>query len=89
MKQETLINKTIELIGCDKARISSPGSTHFMIIGYRRNTKEDSGQWVQNGKTFDFDYFREYCIASGETYGELWEDVEKYAELINNDKVVK
>jgi len=72
-----------EMFKCDSARISSPlGKTLFLIIGYKRNTREDKGQWVdQQGKHLNWDYLLETCIASGDTEFELMESARRYLEL--------
>ena len=87
MKKTTLIKRTINLLSCDTARISSPCRKHFMIIGYNRNTKDDEGQWIKNGKPFDFNYIHEITIASGKTLKELWKNVKYYNKLIERDEL--
>ena len=59
------------LLGADTARISQPCSRMYLIIGERRNTRGDPGQWMRNGKPVDFDYVAERVVASGDTAEEL------------------
>ena len=57
----------------DSIRASSPlGTTIFLILGYRRNTKDDPGVNVnQDGEVVNWDYVREETVASGETEEDL------------------
>ncbi|MGV8086382.1 MAG: hypothetical protein ACP5N1_02005 [Candidatus Woesearchaeota archaeon] len=77
-----LVEKCRELIKCDTARITTPMNKMYLIIGFNRNTKDDSGQWIDNnGNKFDFDYVAEKVIASGHTPEELLESVKEYNRL--------
>lgn len=76
MTAKGVIAKTIELLGCDTARIFTPHRMHFMVIGERRNTKNEPGQWMKNGTPYDFDYIAEKVIAKGRTYKALWENIQ-------------
>jgi len=81
-KYSGLVEKCREIIKCDTARITNPMNRIFLIIGFNRNTKDDSGQWVDNnGKNFDFDYIAEKVIASGNTPEELLKSVKEYNRL--------
>jgi hypothetical protein len=81
MKQEQLIRMFIKMFNCDTARISTPCGKLFLIIGWNRNTKDDPGQWLKDGKPFNFDYVKEKVIASGETEAELIESAKEYKRL--------
>ena len=76
-----LINKCKEIVKCDAARIIKPLDRMFLIIGFNRNTKDDSGQFIKNGEPFDFDYVQETVIASGDTNEELIANVKEYQRL--------
>jgi hypothetical protein len=60
------IQRFLKMFGCDTARISRSMGKLFLIIGWKRNTKDDPGQWYRNGEPIDFDYTHEEVIASGE-----------------------
>jgi hypothetical protein len=92
-KNKSLIDKFIAMFGCDTARISSYNSspdlpTHFLILGWNRNTKtereagREHGQWLKDGEPMDFDYVHEQVVASGNTEGELIASAEHYKSLI-------
>jgi hypothetical protein len=55
----------------------------FLIIGFNRNTKDDAGQWMQNGKPYDFDYVEEHVVALGKTEDELMESAREYQRVRN------
>lgn len=78
-----LIARCRSIINCDVARISKPIKRMYLIIGFNKNTKDDSGQWVKDGKPFNFDYVDEHIIASGDTEDELIASVEEYKRLSN------
>jgi len=82
MNNKKLIKKCRDIIECDAARISYPGDTLFLIIGFNRNTKQDEGQWFNNEKRIDFDYVQEKVVASGKTEEELLSSVKEYACLL-------
>jgi hypothetical protein len=70
------------LLKADTARISKCDSGKmFLIIGFKRNTKDDAGQWLKDGKPIDFDYLAERCVASGRTMCELEESAREYKRL--------
>ena len=90
---EDIINKTIELLECDTARIVTARKKMFLVIGFYKNTKNeiswtsnnsniDRFQWFKNGESYDFDYVKENVIANGRNYEELWESVREYKELL-------
>ncbi len=68
---------------CDSIRISTPLDTMFLIIGFKRHTKDVPGQWLKNGEPFDFEYIEEKCIASGNTEAELISSAIEYKRLCN------
>ena len=81
MKEKQLIKECRKIIKCDKARISKPLGRMFLIIGFKRNTKDDEGQYMKNGKPYDFDYIDESVVANGNTPEELIADTKEYARL--------
>lgn len=75
-----------DVVECDAARVSRPlGSTMFLIVGFRRDTRDDPGQWYANGDPVDFEYFEEHVVASGGTPEELLADAKEYAEMLATD----
>jgi len=76
-----LIKKCRKIVKCDTARISKPLDRMFFIIGFKRNTKDDPGQFTKNGQPYDFYYMQENVIASGNTEEELIENVKEYQRL--------
>ncbi len=77
-----LSSKCMEIIECDTARISMPGGELFLIIGFNKNTKDDSaGQCLINGEPVDYDYVAEKVVASGKTENELIKSTKGYSEL--------
>jgi hypothetical protein len=70
------------LLKADTARISKFESGQmFLIIGFKRNTKDDHGHWYKNGKPIHFDYVAEHCVASGKTMRELEASAREYKRL--------
>ena len=67
---------------CDAVRFTRPGGRWFLVIGYRRITEEDPGQWYRNGEPYDFDYLAETVVASGGTLRELWDSARAYNRLL-------
>lgn len=80
-----LIDKFVEMFGCDAARIITPCGRPFLIIGFNRNTRQDTGQWTRNGEPIEFDYLQETVIASGDTEAELIESAKKYKRLLGQE----
>jgi len=80
---ERLVRLFRRMFKADTARLSSPlGETIFLIIGFNRNTKDDSGQWFdQSGNVLNWDYVQESCIASGDTVSELIASAKRYKRL--------
>lgn len=81
--ESALIERLRELFpGADTVRISSPCRRMFLIIGHKRNTRGDAGQWVdQDGNARDWEYVAETTVASGGTEQELLEAAERYQAL--------
>lgn len=71
------------LLKSDSARICRPGGGDmFLIIGYRRNTRDDPGVWVDgDGLRKDWDYTQEATVASGRTVRELIASAKHYQRL--------
>lgn len=67
-----------QLLGFDTARIVKPIDKMFLIVGTRRNTKDDPGCVELNGERVDYDYVAEQVVASGFTDEDLIESAEKY-----------
>lgn len=66
----------------DEARITMPAGKMFLVLGYKRNTKDDPGQWVdQDGNERDWQYLHEETVASGETEAELIACAKHYKRL--------
>ncbi len=81
-----LSSKCMNIVKCDTARISKAGDNIFLFIGFNRNTKDDSGQWVEidsdgNKKSRDWDYIQESVVASGKTEDELIKSAKEYKRL--------
>lgn len=77
-----LSSKCMKIIECDTARISKVGNKLFLIIGFNKNTKDDSvGQCFINGEPVDYDYVAEKVIASGKTENELIKSTKEYSGL--------
>ena len=87
--KKAIIGWAIKLFKCDTARITSPCSTHFMIIGHNRHTKDDEVFWV-SGKTkkrVDYSYVAETVIASGKTLSLLMQSIKNYYKLTKIKKI--
>lgn len=79
-----LLKRCREIVECDTARISRPlvDGRMYLIIGFNRNTKDDSGQYVdENGVRKDFDYIKESIVASGFTEDELIASAKEYVKI--------
>ncbi len=70
---------------CDSVRFSRPGRKTFLVLGWRKGTEEDIGQWYRNGEPYDFDYLEEHCIASGNTLAEVWRSARECNALSGMD----
>lgn len=72
-RQTELLERVKRWFKCDTARIATYSGKRFLIIGWNRNTANDSGcgYTTSNGKRVDYNYIEEKCIASGRTYAEL------------------
>ncbi len=71
----------VRMFKCDTARISKVGNRMFLLIGHRRSTKDDTGQWERNGEPYDFEYVAEKVIASGDNEAELLASAKEYKRL--------
>lgn len=69
------------LFKCDSARVVTYGKRSFLIIGHRRNTRQDNGQWCKDGVPIDFDYLSETVVASGDTEKQLLASAREYRRL--------
>ena len=81
----SLIQECRKHIRCDTARISKICGKMYLIIGFNRNTKDDTGNQIVNedNERVDFDYIRESVVASGDTEEELINSAKEYGELSN------
>ena len=80
---DRLVMQCREIIKCDSARITTLQEKMFLVIGFNRNTKDDSdGYWMdETGTKRDFDYVHETVIAYGKTEEELLASVREYKRL--------
>lgn len=81
--EQVLLRYFRKMFRADGARLSCPlGEKIFLIIGAKRNTKMDKGQWVsEKGDAIHWDYLAETCIASGDDVGGLVESARHYKFL--------
>ncbi len=70
-----------EMFDCDQFRIYRGTGKMFLILGWKRNTKDDDGQWCKDWEQLDYDYIKEEVVASGETEAELLESAREYKRL--------
>lgn len=82
-QHDRLVKYFRRLFKADAARLSAPLSDKiFLILGTKRNTKDDPGHWVnENGETMNWDYVHETTVASGNTVDELIENARRYRAL--------
>lgn len=78
---ETQRRMCLKMFGCDAVRLSDISGKLFLIIGTKRSTKDDPGQWYRNGEPIDFSYVTEKVIASGNTFSELLKSAREYKRL--------
>lgn len=77
-----LVRMFLRMFKCSAVRLVNPlGVQMFLIIGMKRHTKNDLGQWYKNGKPFDFSYIAEKVIASGITQAQLIASAKEYRRL--------
>lgn len=78
---DKLAKECMKYVKCDTARISKPGNTMYLIIGFNRNTTDDEGVWItQDNKRIDFDYIHESIVANGVTKKELIKSAKEYQQ---------
>lgn len=82
MNDDAMLAKFVEMFDCDEVRISKPCGMMFLILGWRRNTKDGHGQWYKNGAPLDFDYLEERAVARGADFDELMESAEEYKRVM-------
>lgn len=86
--QQRLVRRFVRMFKCDTARITSPCGTHYLILGWTKNTRtereagRDVGQWHRNGEPIDFDYTHEQVAARGNTVAELVASAKHYKKLL-------
>lgn len=83
MKTTELIKECRKIVKCDYARISKPLNRMYLIIGFKKNTKDDPNSYFtdQDGTRKDFNYYDTRTIASGNTPEELIANVKEYQRL--------
>lgn len=71
------------LFKCDNIRFISPLKDKiFLVLGKKRNTKEDKGTWVnQYGEIQNWDYLVETTVANGHNIPELIANAKRYKSL--------
>lgn len=83
-----MVRRFIRMFGCDTARITSPCGTHYLVLGWNKNTKTerenggDTSRWYKDGEPIDFDYIHEQIVASGNTFTELIKSAKHYKKLM-------
>lgn len=84
MKLETKFKKMFK---CDTVRISKVIDRLFLIIGFKKHTKNDKNSFYsdENGNRIDFEYVEEKCIASGKNEKQLMESAKYYKKLLKID----
>ena len=83
-KEEKLLKRYFRrLFKCDNIRFISPLKNKiFLVLGKKRNTKEDKGTWInQDGEIQNWDYLVETTVASGHNIPELITNAKKYKSL--------
>lgn len=79
---DEIAKECLRYVKADTARICKPLGKMYLIIGFHKNTRDDSGIWIgQNGERIDFDYVQESVVASGRTRVELLKSVKEYGRL--------
>jgi len=84
-EEARIIKSAIRMFGCDFARVSRPLNKWFLILMWKRNTKDIGGWYVSRPgepmKRIDFDYYEQQCVASGDTARELRKSMREYKRL--------
>ena len=87
-KYEKLEKKFMKMFNADEARISKPIGKLFLIVGYKKHTKDDRLSYFEkNGKRIDFEYLQETVIASGNNAKELMRDAKELKSLLKAKKM--
>jgi hypothetical protein len=73
----------MKYVNSDTCRISKLGDTMYLIIGFNRNTKDNTDSFYVNEKDerIDFNYVEEKVVASSKTTKELIESTKLYQRL--------
>jgi hypothetical protein len=82
MNNERTCARFKRMFQCDQVRIPVYEKKMFLVLGYRRNTRQDSGVWMKNGEPVHYDYIRETVVASGFTVKELVKSAREYRRLM-------
>lgn len=71
-----------KLLQCDSARISKFPDKIYLIIGFKKHTKDNRDSYAEkNGERFDYEYLEEHCVASGKDEEELIKSAKHYKKL--------
>ena len=80
--KDKILAKYKKMFECDTVRISKPIEKMFLIIGFKKHTKDSLYGWYdKTGKRKDFEYIEEKAIASGYGYVQLKESALEYKRL--------
>jgi len=72
MREQKLIDRCVEIIGCDAGRIVHANGTMYFIKRELVSTADDKDyQPYINGRPLDYDYYKETVVGGGETAEEL------------------
>lgn len=86
MSDAQLIQHFKRMFKCDSARITRPLGTMFLVIGWKRSTRQDQKQtgafWMdEKGNVKHWTYINESVVASGDTEAELMASARHYKRL--------
>lgn len=87
LKYHDLALECVDLVKCDVARISKPGNSMFLIIGYKREECPEIEFVIDNYSHSDVSHgiFDERVVASGDTREKLIENTKKYVKFSKMD----
>jgi hypothetical protein len=75
------LRKYKQMFKCDAVRIASYSGKMFLVIGWNRNTQQDTGQWTNGKVPIHFDYLVERVVANGRTKAELLASAKEYQRV--------
>lgn len=77
-----LKRKFIKMFNCNRVEILKFCGTMFLVVGNKKNTKNNSNGWCdETGKRKDFEYIERTAIAHGKTIKKLIESAKEYKRL--------